>query len=198
MIEKQKCNEHKCQHLAINNIENQNREKGSVLILTIIAVLILSITVTGLLLVGRTELFTTQSYLLEKSAYYTAVWGVEEIRQEIMNNPASEYLTTLSKTYPATNFIQDNVDRMYIIGDLATMEATITAIDNGSVIPEEHLEKFDGFNPPTLPGIELGLGKTQLYPVVWKVVVTARAKGGSRNAYAEIVCGVLSTLSGSE
>ena len=42
------------------------KEKGSVLVLTIIAVLILSIMVTGLLTVGTTEIYTTQNFHLKR------------------------------------------------------------------------------------------------------------------------------------
>lgn len=178
--------------------KNGKNDKGSVLVLTLIAVLILSITVTGLLLVGRTELFTTQSYYLDKSAYYTAVWGVEVLREEILDNPTSEYLMAMTKTHPETSFKQDSIDRMYIIGSLADMENTVSAIESGGAVPMKTISKFDGFNPPAIPGLSLGLGKMQVYPVVWKVTVTGKASGGSRHAFSEIVCGVLSTLSGSE
>jgi hypothetical protein len=167
------------------------REKGSVLVLTLIAVLILSVTVTGLLLVGRTELFSTQSNYLDKAAYYTAVWGVEEIREAIMEGQFTT-VAAMTKTYPETQFVQDSINRLYIIGNMKDMEDTVKAIESGGAVPMKTLEKFEGFNVQ-MPGGSVAIGQpTQT--AVWKVCVTGKASGVSRHAFAEVVCGVVSVL----
>ena len=57
-------------------------EKGSMLVLAIIATLILSLILVAGLTVSTTEVHTTQNYFLNKVSYYKAVEGVEIVTAE--------------------------------------------------------------------------------------------------------------------
>ena len=61
-------------------------EKGSVLILTIITILIMSIMIFGLLSIGSTEVRTTQNYQLKKKSFYHAVQGLETVIERVRNS----------------------------------------------------------------------------------------------------------------
>ena len=60
-------------------------EKGSMLILAIIATLILSLILVAGLTVSTTEVHTTQNYYMNKVSYYKAVEGVEIVTETIRN-----------------------------------------------------------------------------------------------------------------
>jgi len=185
-----------------------SKERGSILILTIIAVLILSVLVTGLLDVGTTEIYTTQNYQLSKSAYYAAVQGLEEVRNLIYNYPDAESVQgikryssaiegpTLPGESPGSGTTQktEGLERFYITGTQQDMEGYLVD-DVASVNPSalSPIGQLKGFEAPPLPAFSMG-GSASIAPVVWKVTVTARVKGGNRTAYSEIVSGVYSIL----
>lgn len=169
---------------------NLEKEKGSVLVLTIIAVLILSIMVTGLLTVGTTEIYTTQNFHLKKSAYYTAMQGVEEIRNEIYNTPDAMAVSGIIKMPPANAYTSSGgFLKYYVTGSLKDLEE-ILAGTNTDGVP---LGQFKGFDPPPLPAISLG-GSSSIQPIVWKVQVTAKIDANKRSTYSEVLTGVYSVL----
>ena len=169
---------------------NIEKEKGSVLVLTVIAVLILSIMVTGLLNVGTTEIFTTQNFQLKKSAYYTAVQGVEEIRTQIYNTPDAASVNGIVKMPPSEAFSGSGGSlRFYITGSLKDLEDILAGTDTDGV----PIEQFKGFEPPPLPAISLG-GSSSIEPIVWKVEVTAKVGANKRSTYSEIISGVYSVV----
>lgn len=163
------------------------KEKGSILILTVIAVLILSIMAAGLLNVGTTEIYTTQNYQMNKSAYYETVTGVEEIRNLIYNAPNAEAVTSIVKSTYDTEVAEGGMKRAYMTGTLKDREA------GGSYGIGVPVTKFEGFDPPPLPGISLG-SISSVSPVIWKVNITGEVNIGKRKAYAEIASGVYSVL----
>ena len=166
------------------------KEKGSVLVLTVISVLILSIMVTGLLNVGTTEIYTTQNFQLNKAAYYTAVQGVEEIRTLIYNTPDAESVNGIVKMPPAEAYSSSGgYLRFYITGSLKDLEDILAGTDTDGV----PIEQFKGFEPPPLPAISLG-GGSSIEPIVWKVQVTAKIDANKRSTYSEIVSGIYSVL----
>ncbi|MDQ1349807.1 MAG: hypothetical protein QG657_108 [Acidobacteriota bacterium] len=165
---------------------NENKkENGSLLVLTLISVMILSLLMIGLLTVGTTELQTTQNYQLNKNAYYAAVQGVEEIRDMIHQNPDAASVTAITKSKSETtasdNFgdVSIGTSRAYIIGTLKDWEENTTQL----------IDRFKGFDPPPLRGISAGVD-----PVVWKVPITASASMGNRIGYSEIEAGVYSFI----
>jgi len=170
---------------------NLEKEKGSVLVLTIISVLILSIMVTGLLNVGTTEIYTTQNFHLNKSAYYTVVQGVEEIRTLIYNTPDAQAVAGIVKMPPAEAYhdYSGGYLRFYVTGSLKDLEDILAGIDTDGV----PLEQFKGFEPPPLPAISLG-GSSSIEAIVWKVQVTAKINANKRTTYSEVVSGIYSVL----
>jgi hypothetical protein len=169
---------------------NIEKEKGSILVLTIIAVLILSIMVTGLLDVGTSEVYTTQNYHLSKSAYYTAVQGVEEIRVNIYNTPDAVSVRNLTKMPPPEAYSSSGgFLRFYVTGTLKDLEDILAGKDTDGV----PIEQFIGFDPPPLPAISLG-GSSSVEAIVWKVQVTAKIDANKRSTYSEVIAGVYSVL----
>jgi len=162
---------------------NVQKENGSVLVLTIIAVLILSIMVTGLLNVGTTEIYTTQNFQLNKSAYYTAVQGVEEIRNLINQSP--EKASSIVKMPPPEAYSgSGGYLRFYITGSLKDLENILAGTDPDGVT----IEKFVGFALPHPPGVSLDI----IVPTAWKVQVTAKIDANKRTTYSEVIAGILS------
>lgn len=169
---------------------NPEKEKGSVLVLTIIAVLILSVMVTGLLNVGTTEIYTTQNFHLKKSAYYTAVQGVEEIRADIYNNPDAESVKALVKMPPTQAYSgSGGFLRFYVTGSLKDLENILAGIDADGV----PLEQFMGFDAPPPPALSLG-GGTGVESIIWKVQVTAKIDANKRTTYSEVLSGIYSVV----
>jgi hypothetical protein len=166
------------------------KENGSVLVLTIISVLILSIMVTGLLNVGSTEIYTTQNFHLNKSAYYLAVQGVEEIRTLIYNTPNAESVSSIVKVPPGEAYSNPGgYLSFYTTGSLKDLEDMLET-SNTTGVP---VEQFKGFTPPSLMGISMG-GSSSVEPIVWKVRVTAKIDANKRSTYSEITAGIYSVL----
>jgi hypothetical protein len=171
-----------------------NRERGSILVLTLIGVLVLSLMATGLLTVGSTEVNTTQNFYLNKFAYYTALGGVEEIRSQVSINPNPEYLHTILRTSnnpiddPVNGTLQetDGVKRYYITGSLYNLQKN----------EPRHLEEEKGKIPPHQPaGMSIST-QTSIIPIVFRVVVTAEAATGRRKGYSQIEAGVYAFITG--
>jgi hypothetical protein len=183
----------------------KKKEKGSIMILTVMAVLILSVMVTGLLNVGTTEIYTTQNYQLDKTAYFTAVQGAEEVRNLIYNTPDPESVTTI-KRYPngiegpnisgenpayGTSTDLEGINRSYITGSLKELEAYYAAGGSSSAL--HYVDQLKGFEAPPLPSISMG-GGASVAPVIWKVNITAEVKMGKRVSYSEVITGVYSII----
>ena len=157
------------------------RERGSVLVLTLVGVLILSLLATGLLTVGTTEINTTRNFYLNKFAHYTAVQGVEEIRTEIkVVDP--DAVPNISKSSSETLMETDGVRRSYITGTLYNMQKN----------EPQTLEGFKGFPPPSPTGTSVG----RIDTTVWRVIITSKATTGNRKGYSEIEVGIVGLLPG--
>jgi len=186
--------------------QSNRREKGSVLILTIMAVLILSIMVTGLMEVGTTEVYTTKNFQLSKTAYYTALQGIEEIRNLIIQKPDAESITSIKRSgvgILGTTMIGEDVSsgtsstangqsRYYITGTMMDME-NYEKGDSQDSTAIKSIYQLKDFPVPPLPGMSLS-ANSNFASVVWNINITSSVKSGSRRAYAEIVSGVLSIL----
>jgi hypothetical protein len=155
-----------------------SNERGSILLLTVMAVMILSILVVGLLTVGNTEVQTTHNHYLNKVAYYSALEGVEEIRNEIYNQPQPEYVTAINRDLYTTSSDQGPLRRGYVTGSLRDLLA-------GTPQP---VGAFNGFQPPPFPGISLG-SITSISPVIWSVSISSEVRAAGRRAYSELQTG---------
>ncbi len=158
-------------------------EKGSMLVLAIMATLVLSIILVAGLTVSTTEVHTTQNYFLNKQSYYEAVRGLEIVTQMIRTtaDPGTIYV-------PADEFgvKQAGVEMKFITGSLVDLQNNTT----------QNVRSFQGFAPPPLPSISLG-ASTGVTPVIWYVPITAEVKMGSalrKQSYTEIEAGVYSIL----
>jgi hypothetical protein len=154
------------------------KKNGSIMILTIIAVLILSLLVSGLLTVGTTEIHTTQNYLMSKTSYYFAVQGMEMVIESVRNTES-----------PADIAVQETqteggvTQKKYITG---------TVLDLQSGTPQ-NIEIFQGFAPPPIPNMSLGT-ETGMVPVVWRIPITAEIIQNRRKAYTELQTGVYTLM----
>lgn len=172
-------------------MENENKKRGSILVLTIISALILSLIMTGLLSIGTTEIHTTQNFQLNKISYYAAEEGVEDIRNMIIDAPSVSDVATIFKDvystrlkesfYDGSDTISTGILRTYITGSLLDFQ-------EGT---QQLLQHFEGFPAPPLLGASQSLN---LSPMVWKVYVTAEAKAGNRAGYTELVAGIYYTV----
>ena len=149
--------------------------KGSTLILTLVAVLILSILAVSGLTVSTTEVSTSQNFYLSKVSFYTAVEGVQRIIEDIKIVPDPNNIVFSEEKK------EDQVDKKIISGSLEDLQ------DN----TPENISSFDSFTPPPLPGLFTG-SQTTVYPVIWKVPVSTEIKAGGKKAYSEILVGVYS------
>jgi len=157
-----------------------DRERGSILVLTLIGVLILSLMATGLLTVGSTEVNTTQNFYLNKFAYYMALQGIEEIRYE-MTQTSYEDVSSIIKSPSDTLIETDGVHRYYITGSLYHLQKN----------DPQPLRRDEGFPPHQPTGMSIG-SQSPVASFAFKVVVTAEAAMGRRKGYSQIETGIFS------
>jgi hypothetical protein len=155
------------------------KEKGSMLIIALITILILSFIVASAIRTTTEELYTTYNMYLQKSSYYTAIKGIEEaaILIKNSNDPAS---IKIDNNFNAN----DGTKRRYYTGDLSDNTGTA-----------KNISLFQGFPPPPIPGISLGTS-TGIIPLLWNVNIVSELKIYNRKAYSEINTGVYSIMLG--
>jgi len=159
-------------------------ERGSILVLGIISVLILSIMAIAGLTVTDMEIRTTGNYHVSKMAFYKAVEGVEKVKMEIAEKVMASLVTSINYTRNDTKEGDGAVFTEYITGTLNLFE------DYSS----QNIKQFEGFDAPPFKGLSLGHDNVPLSPVIWYVPVTAMYQSGRSRAYAEIQSGIYSTL----
>jgi len=177
--------------------KNRN-ERGSALVLTIVSVLILSVMVSGLLNVGTTEMYTTRNYQLQKYAYYTAVEGVEEIRNKInhINNNEIDNLKRLPLSNTAdpnfgTEFYGYNGFRyVYVTATLEEYEAYKKGVGAINAISRVDTGVIPGTPPASAMATAQGHSNPTAIPVQWQLYVTAEVGKAGLSAYAEILAAV--------
>jgi hypothetical protein len=155
-------------------------EKGSMLILAIIATLILSLILVAGLTVSTTEVHTTQNYYLNKVSYYKAVEGVEIVTQRIRDTADPTTILVAGHEYRVT---ESAITRKFITG-------TLVDLQNGS---SQNVKPFNGFDPPPLPAISLG-SASGIQPVIWFVPVSSEVTVGKKRAFTEIEAGIYSII----
>ncbi|MCP4220098.1 MAG: hypothetical protein GY765_36035 [bacterium] len=169
-----------------------NKEKGSILVLTLIAVLILSLTVLGLLSVGTTENATTQNFTLNKLSYYAAVQGVEDIRGEIASIMDNEYnpdaIAAISKSlYGTREEGKKGVQSAYMTGTLEDLEN----LENGTLSEQPTIKSFNKYPVPQLRATSLEI---KYRTKVWKVTVTSEIIVGNIRSFTELVVGLYTVI----
>jgi hypothetical protein len=170
-------------------------ERGSVLVLSLICVLILSFLVEGILDVSQTEMYTTQNYQLSRMAFYKALEGIEDVREQIASVTDPELIETdVYRIAADTVKKEGGLTYSYITGDLVDFENdTYTTI-----------RQFTGFYPPPPPSIS---PNAKFVAVVWEVPICAMIEtnttfsfgGKSKKIYSEVLTGayqLISTIGG--
>lgn len=159
-------------------------EKGSMLILAIIATLILSIILMSGLTVSTTEANTTQNYYLNKVSYYKAVEGIEVITEDIRyeNDPVAISQLTYTADQHAT--AERGMESLYISGSMVDLQKSAT----------QNISSFQGFDPPPLPSISQGGASTGVQPMIWLVPVTSQVTVNRKRAFTEIEAGIYSIV----
>ena len=153
-------------------------EKGSVLILTIITILIMSIMIFGLLSIGSTEVRTTQNYQLKKKSFYHAVQGLETVIEQVRNSDDPISIQVNRITSPPLD--ADGSRKNYYTGNMSVGVTTIS--------------HFDEIQAPQLVGISLGT-EAGFVPVMYRVPVTAEVALGSKQpAVTEIEAGIYALM----
>jgi len=155
-------------------------EKGSMLILAIIATLILSLILVAGLTVSTTEVNTTQNYYMNKVSYYKAVEGVEIVTDEIRIATDPSTLNVEAGDYQVS---ESGMTKKFITGSLVDLQ-------NGTY---QNVKPFAGFDPPPLPSISLG-SASGVMPVIWYVPVTSEVTVNRKRSFTEIEAGIYSIL----
>jgi len=155
-------------------------EKGSMLILAIIATLILSLILVAGLTVSTTEIHTTQNYYLNKISYYKAVEGVEIVTQKIRDTADPTTILVAGHEYRVT---EGGITRRFLTGTLVDLHAGNS----------QNVQPFAGFDPPPLPSISLG-SSTGIQPIIWYVPITSEVTVNKKRSFTEIEAGIYSIL----
>lgn len=155
-------------------------EKGSMIILAIIATLILSLILVAGLTVSTTEVNTTQNYYLNKVSYYEAVEGIERVIEQIRSEPDPTSISVIADDFKIN---QNGTEKVFITG-------TLVDLQNGTT---QTVKQFMGFAPPPLPGISLG-PNSGISPIIWYVPVTSKVTVNRKVSYTEIEAGIYSSV----
>jgi len=153
-------------------------KKGSILILALVTIMILSIMAIAGLSVTNIEIQTSGNYQRGKRALYKAINIVETIRMKIENNPDPAFVTG-----DELKCNEKSGNEQYITGTLVDFEQNSAK----SVV------RFETFNPPPFKGMSLD-DRISVSPVIWYVPVTTMIKEGKYRSYSEIQSGVYSIL----
>ena len=153
-------------------------EKGSVLILTIITVLIFSIMVAGLLTIGTTEIKTTQNYLLKKKSFYHAIQGLESVIEQARHLDDPSTIAVIKVSSPPLE--SDGTRKNFYTGNMKDGNQNVTY--------------FNEFNAPQLVGMSLGT-EAGVMAVMFRVPIVSEITVGSKApACTEIEAGIYTLL----
>lgn len=154
----------------------QSTNKGSTLVMVLIAVLILSLIALSALTQSNTEIFTTRNFFMDKSAFYSADAGIQVGINDIR--------TAVSAAFDPTN-----VSFSQTIGKYTFYSGTIS---DGS---QQAVKGFRGFKPPPPVGMSVEMsGELGAITLAWDLNVTAAAAVGSRNQVRKQLQTVVVTL----
>ncbi len=153
-------------------------QRGSVLVLAIITILIMSIMIAGLLTMGSSEVATTHNYQLKKKSYYHAVQGLETVIEQVRNAEDPTTIQVDPVASPTTD--ADGTKKNFYTGNMTT---GVTAVSY-----------YKGISAPQMVGISLGT-ESGYTPVMYRVPVTAEVQSGSKApAVTEIEAGVYALM----
>ncbi len=162
-------------------------EKGSMLVLAIIATLILSMIMVAGLTVTTTEAHTAQNYHMNKISYFKAIEGVEIVTELIRGDVDGGTIYIQADDFKVKS---GGSTRRFLTGTLENLQN----LETGSTGPTyQHVKAFTGFDPPPLVGMSLG-SLTGVTPVIWYVPITSEVTVNKKRSYTEIEAGIYSIL----
>jgi len=142
---------------------SKRSNRGSTLVMVLIAVLILSMIALSSLTQSSTEMGTARNFAQEKNAFYSADAGIQVGIQAI-------------RTAVAEAFDPSNVTFTQTIGKYTFYSGSI---DDGTA---QTLKGFRGFKPPPPVGMSIEMaGELGAVTLPWDLIVTSAASVGSRN-----------------
>jgi hypothetical protein len=152
----------------------KGNNKGSTLVMVLIAVLILSMISISALTQSGTEMATARNFLMDKNAFYAADAGI----QVGINNISH------SKMNPAGVNFSGNLGKLSYYTGLMS--------DTGS----QNVTAFQGFKPPPPVGqaIDLGGGELGMGTVAWNLNVSSVSAAGTRNQVRKQIAAVIVTM----
>jgi hypothetical protein len=137
--------------------------KGSTLVMVLIAVLILSLIAVSALTQSSTEMGTTRNFLMDKSAFYSADAGIQVGTKDI-------------RDAVALTFDPSNVSFTQTIGKYTFYSGSIA---DGSA---QTVKGFLGFKPPPPVGMSVEMsGELGAVTLPWNLTVTAAANVNFKN-----------------
>jgi hypothetical protein len=135
------------------------KNKGSALLLVLIALLILSLIGLSALTQSGSEINTTGNFLKDKSAFYTADGGIQDGMKEIRKNFTDPTSVLLDTTFSG---------QRYYTGAMTNLTA-------------QHVSAFMGFNAPPVIGQSIEMGsELNMRAVPWQLTVTSVSKAGTK------------------
>ena len=153
-------------------------EKGSILVLTLISVMVLSLLITGLMTVGTTEMYTTQNYHLNRISHYYALEALEIVKSDIQTTEDPPSILLDSEPVEA-----NGISKTCYLGSLVHLQENET----------KTIDLFKGFPAPPLTGMSLG-SNSNIQSVVWEVLITSEVSQGTKKTYTELISGVYSIM----
>lgn len=137
-----------------------SKNKGSALLLVLIALLILSLIGLSALTQSGSEINTTGNFLKDKSAFYAADAGIERGMDEIQKHFTDPTSVILDTTFG---------NQRYYTG---------TMLDTSA----QHVSAFMGFKAPQPVGQSIEMGsELNMQAVPWQLTVTSESKVGTKN-----------------
>jgi hypothetical protein len=139
------------------------KNKGSALLLVLIAMLILSLIGLAALTQSGSEINTSGNFYQDKSVFYSADAGIQVGINDI-------------RTAVALTFDPSNVSFTHTLGKYTFYSGSIT---QGSA---QTVKGFNGFKPPPPVGMSVEMsGELGAVTLPWELTVTAAAAVGSKN-----------------
>ncbi len=154
------------------------REKGAMMILVLITVLLLSMITIGGLTLSTSDLQITQNYYLDRTAYYSAVSGINRGIVEI--SESQDPSNTVIIEHPNPN---ERVSIFYYSGKIEDYNSGSPSAQNIGI--------FTAINPPPPVGISID---SNVQPVIWDLWITGVTRVGEKIAFTEIETGVYTLL----
>jgi len=151
------------------------KNKGSALLLVLIALLILSLIGVSALTQSGSEINTAGNFYKDKSAFYAADSGIQIGLRQIR----------LNSTNPKNVIFDGTIDKNYFR----------TGLMSDSVPTKKNVKPFQGFMPPQSAGQSAGMeSETNMKNVPWTLVVTAENYISTKNRIRKQVETVVTTL----